>query len=91
LRGLVMTMYDTRTTLSRQVVEEVHRHFPGRVFKTIIPRSVRLSEAPSFGEPGVFYAPRSTGALAYRVLTWELLRGDGYEPDWTPPTQTSED
>ncbi len=86
LRGVVMTMYDSRTTLSRQVAEEIRKHFPGQVFNVIIPRSVRLSEAPSFGEPGVFYAPRSTGALAYRILTWELLRGDGYELDWSPPT-----
>jgi chromosome partitioning protein len=91
LRGVVVTMYDSRTTLSRQVTEEIRKHFPDRVFNVIIPRSVRLSEAPSFGEPGIFYAPRSTGALAYRVLTWELLRGDGYEPDWTPPARTAEE
>jgi chromosome partitioning protein len=77
LRGLVMTMYDVRTTLSRQVVEEVRRHFPGRVFGTIIPRSVRLSEAPSYGESIISYAPRSAGALAYASLTRELLVGDG--------------
>jgi len=77
LRGLVMTMYDARTTLSRQVVEEVRRHFPGRVFQTIIPRSVRLSEAPSYGEPITSYAPRSAGALAYAALARELLVGDG--------------
>jgi len=77
LRGLVMTMYDARTTLSRQVVEEVQRHFPGRVFDAIIPRSVRLSEAPSYGEPIISYAPRSAGALAYAALTRELLVGDG--------------
>jgi chromosome partitioning protein len=77
LRGLVMTMYDARTTLSRQVVEEVRRHFPGRVFDTIIPRSVRLSEAPSYGEPITSYAPRSAGALAYAALARELLVGDG--------------
>jgi len=76
LRGLVMTMYDTRTTLSRQVVEEVRRHFPGRVFRTIIPRNVRLSEAPSYGEPILSYAPRSAGALAYAALARELLVGD---------------
>jgi len=91
VRGVVMTMFDSRTTLSRQVAEEIRKHFADRVFNIIIPRSVRLSEAPSFGEPGVFYAPRSTGALAYRVLTRELLRGDGYEPDWTPPASSSED
>ena len=77
LRGLVMTMYDARTTLSRQVVEEVQQHFPGRVFNTIIPRSVRLSEAPSYGEPIMSYAPQSAGALAYEALTLELLAGDG--------------
>jgi len=77
LRGLVMTMFDTRTTLSRQVVEEVQRHFPGRVFRAIIPRSVRLSEAPSYGEPIITYAPRSAGALAYAALARELLVGDG--------------
>lgn len=77
LRGLVMTMYDARTTLSRQVVEEVRRHFPGRVFDSIIPRSVRLSEAPSYGEPILSYAARSAGALAYAALAKELLVGDG--------------
>ena len=77
LRGLVMTMYDARTTLSRQVVEEVRRYFPGRVFKAIVPRSVRLSEAPSYGEPIISYAPRSAGSLAYAALTRELLIGDG--------------
>ncbi len=77
LRGLVMTMYDARTALARQVVEEVHRHFPNRVFNTLIPRSVRLSEAPSYGEAIVSYAPSSAGALAYAALTRELLVGDG--------------
>jgi len=85
LRGLVMTMYDRRTTLSRQVAAEVQRHFSSQVFSVMIPRSVRLSEAPSYGEPGIFFAPRSQGALAYRTLTWELLRGDGHEVDWSPP------
>lgn len=76
LRGLVMTMYDGRTTLARQVIEEVRRHFPRRVFNTIVPRNVRLSEAPSYGEPIISYAPRSAGALAYAALTQELLVGD---------------
>jgi chromosome partitioning protein len=62
------------------MVEEVHRHFPGRVFNAIIPRSVRLSEAPSFGEPIVSYAPASAGALAYAALAQELLAGDGRRP-----------
>jgi len=68
-----MTMYDVRTNLARQVVEEVRGHFPEKVFRTIIPRSVRLSEAPSYGEPISIYAPRSAGALAYEALTREIL------------------
>jgi len=80
VRGLVMTMYDSRITLARQVVEEVQRHFPGRVFNAVIPRSVRLSEAPSYGQPITSYAPGSAGALAYAALTRELLAGDGRLP-----------
>lgn len=76
LRGLVMTMYDARTNLSQQVVDEVRRHFQKRVFEAIIPRSVRLSEAPSFGVPINLHAPRSSGAEAYEALATELLRGD---------------
>ena len=59
IRGLIMTMYDSRTNLSRQVVEEVRRHFPGKVFRSIIPRNVRLSEAPSYGQPINIYSPTS--------------------------------
>jgi chromosome partitioning protein len=77
VRGMLMTMYDSRTNLSRQVVEEVRSHFPGKVFRTIIPRNVRLSEAPSYGQPIHVYAPTSPGALAYQVLTSELMHGDG--------------
>ncbi len=84
LRGLVMTMADARTTLSKEVVNEVKRHYADQVFDTIIPRSVRLSEAPSYGEPGVLYAPRSSGAVAYLSLTRELLIGDGCEVGWEP-------
>lgn len=76
VRGVVLTMYDGRTNLSRQVVEEVRSHFPGQVFRSIIPRNVRLSEAPSFGQPINLYAPNSPGALAYQLLTTELLQGD---------------
>jgi len=75
--GLVLTMYDPRTTLSRQVVQDVRRHFKGFVFKTVIPRSVRLSEAPSYGEPINIYAPKSHGALAYRALAEEILARAG--------------
>lgn len=76
LRGLVMTMFDARTSLARQVVAEVQRYFPGRVFKTIIPRNVRLSEAPSYGQAIVSYAPSSAGARAYASLARELLVKD---------------
>ncbi len=81
LRGLVMTMYDARTNLSQQVVAEVRRHFRKRVFDAIIPRSVRLSEAPSYGVPINVHAPRTTGAKAYDALARELLIGDGRLPD----------
>ncbi len=80
LRGLVMTMFDSRTHLSQQVVGEVRRYFGDRVFRTVIPRNVRLSEAPSHGLPVMAYAPRSPGDLAYRALAWELLSGDGRAP-----------
>ena len=76
IRGLVMTMYDSRTNLSRQVVEEVRSYFPGKVFRTIVPRNVRLSEAPSYGQPINIYAPNSPGAIAYKVLAAELIKGD---------------
>ncbi|MFQ5398240.1 MAG: ParA family protein [Anaerolineae bacterium] len=76
IRGLIMTMYDSRTNLSRQVVEEVRSYFPGKVFKTIVPRNVRLSEAPSYGQPINIYAPNSPGAIAYKVLAAELIKGD---------------
>jgi chromosome partitioning protein len=73
---MVMTMFDGRTNLSRQVAEEVRRYFGDRTFRAVIPRSVRLSEAPSYGQPVSTYAPRSAGALAYAALARELLAGD---------------
>jgi chromosome partitioning protein len=74
LLGMLMTMYDPRTRLSSQVVEEVRRHFPEQTFDTVIPRSVRLSEAPSFGKPVLEYEPTSRGATAYADLAQELIR-----------------
>lgn len=71
--GVVLTMYDARTRLSQEVAEEVKRFFPELVFNTIVPRNVRLSEAPSFGETIFTYSPESAGALAYSTLTEELL------------------
>jgi chromosome partitioning protein len=77
LRGVVMTMFDGRANLSGQVVEEVRSHFPGKVFASVIPRSIRLAEAPSHGIPISVYAPSSMGAIAYRELAEEILRSDG--------------
>ena len=77
VRGVVLTMFDPRTKLSTDVVKEVKRHFPDRVFKSVIPRSVRLAEAPSYGLPISEYAPSSMGAEAYDALARELLKGDG--------------
>ncbi|MGH2529183.1 MAG: AAA family ATPase [Actinomycetota bacterium] len=73
LSGIVMTMFDPRTKLSEQVVEEVRRYFGDRVYDTIIPRTVRLSEAPGFGQPITVYDPRSTGAKRYRELAGEVI------------------
>jgi chromosome partitioning protein len=77
IRGLVMTMYDGRTRLALDVVEEVRRYFPDQVFEALIPRSIRLAEAPSHGQPISMYAPGTTGAEAYKNLARELLEGDG--------------
>jgi chromosome partitioning protein len=71
--GIVMTMYDSRTNLSAQVVQEVRTHFPDEVFDTLIPRSVRLSEAPSYGLTVLEYDPNSRGAMAYAALARELV------------------
>ncbi|MCK4832183.1 MAG: ParA family protein [Anaerolineales bacterium] len=76
IRGLLLTMYDRRTKLSQQVASQVRRHFGSLVFQTVVPRSIRLGEAPSFGEPILHYSPDSTGAVAYRELGAEVLRGD---------------
>lgn len=76
IRGVVLTMYDPRTNLSGDVVKEVRRYFPNQVFEAIIPRSVRLAEAPSYGIPISLYDPNSTGGLAYRELTKELMASD---------------
>ncbi len=73
LTGIVMTMFDPRTKLSEQVVQEVRRYFGDRVYQTIIPRTVRLSEAPGFGQPITIYDPRSRGAQCYRDLAQEVV------------------
>src|SRR4030043_573115 len=77
VRGVILTMFDVRTKLSAEVDREINRHFPDQVFTTIIPRSVRLAEAPSYGQPISVYAPGSNGAMAYSNLAREILIGDG--------------
>ena len=72
LLGIVMTMFDVRTRLSQQVVSEVRQHFGDSVFDTVIPRSTRLAEAPSFGKPIIYYDKYSAGAAAYEVLAQEV-------------------
>lgn len=81
IRGLLMTMYDGRTNLAKDVVEEVRHHFAEKVFETIIPRTVRLAEAPSHGVPISVYSPNSSGGLAYELLADEILKGDKIEPE----------
>jgi chromosome partitioning protein len=73
IEGVLLTMYDSRLNLSQQVAEEARKFFSERVYRTMIPRNVRLSEAPSFGKPIVLYDPHSTGAESYRDLAREVL------------------
>jgi chromosome partitioning protein len=73
VKGLLMTMYDARTSLAQQVVDEVRDHFPKQTFHTVVPRSVRLSEAPSYGEPILDFSPNSPGGLAYQALAHEIV------------------
>ena len=74
IEGAVLTMYDIRTNLSNQVVKEVKRYFDDKVYKTVIPRNVRLSEAPSFGMPISIFDPKSKGAKSYEKLAREFLK-----------------
>ena len=73
LAGLLKTMYDNRTVLARQVATELDRHFGSKVFRTVIPRNVRLAEAPSYGVPVIMHDPSCTGAQSYRALAREFL------------------
>lgn len=76
IEGAVLTMYDARTNLSNQVVKEVNKYFENKVYKTVIPRNVKLSEAPSFGMPITVYDPRSKGARCYEKLTKEIIKAN---------------
>ena len=73
IQGILLTMFDTRNSLSHQVSEEVRQHFPDRVYRTVIPRNVRISEAPSHGLPVMLYDPTSKGAQAYMDLAREII------------------
>src|SRR5213594_1401127 len=72
--GIVLTMFDGRTSLALQIRDEVHRYFPGDLFETVVPRNIRLSEAPSHGRPVMLHDVRSSGAIAHLELTKEVLR-----------------
>ncbi len=80
IEGVLFTMYDNRSNLTRQVREEVEKHFAGKTYRTFIPRNVRLAEAPGFGKPGVIYDSQSVGARAYKVLADEFLQINGVRP-----------
>jgi chromosome partitioning protein len=72
---IILTMYDARTRLAEQVVEDVREHFGDRVCRNVVPRTVRLSEAPSYGQPITVFDPSSRGAIAYRELAKEVSGG----------------
>ena len=101
MEGVVFTMYDGRTNLSLQVVENVRAHVEEHVFKTLIPRNIRLAEAPSFGQPITLYEPKSAGAVAYRMLAREVIdrneeaetpasEGEATTPETEAPQQTEQ-
>ncbi|OGK96607.1 MAG: hypothetical protein A3E31_15405 [Candidatus Rokubacteria bacterium RIFCSPHIGHO2_12_FULL_73_22] len=73
VEGIILTMFDGRTSLALQIRDEVHRYFPGQIFDAVIPRNVRLTEAPSYGKPVMLHDLRSSGSLAYLDLTREVL------------------
>lgn len=91
IEGILFTMYDSRSNLTRQVREEVEKHFSNKTFRTWIPRNVKLAEAPGFGRPGVLYDSQSVGARAYKLLADEFLQNNGIRPsDAAPQPQPQE-
>ena len=79
IEGVLVTMYDSRLNLTLQVVDEVKKFFPGKVFSSVVPRNVRISEAPSYGKPIRYYDPHSKGALAYDDLASEIIKNNSRE------------
>ncbi|MBM3212568.1 ParA family protein, partial [Candidatus Poribacteria bacterium] len=76
IEGILLTMQDKRVKLSEQVISEVRQFFQGQVYNTIIPRNIRLSEAPSFGKPIILYDANSSGAMAYMELSKEIIKNE---------------
>lgn len=89
IEGFLLTMADARTNLSQQVAGEVRSYFKDKVYETVIPRNVRLSEAPGFGKPVLDYDPHSAGAESYRALAAEFLRHQNHTPPSGPPAPRS--
>jgi chromosome partitioning protein len=87
IEGVLLTMFDTRLNLSQQVADEARKFFADRVYQTVIPRNVRLSEAPSFGKPIIHYDAQSTGAESYRALAEEVLQPRATTPEPPPEVQ----
>ncbi len=84
--GLLRTMFDPRNNLANEVSQQLVDHFEGKVYRTIIPRNIRLAEAPSFGLPVLYHDRQSRGALAYLALAGEVLRREGHQPSLTRAT-----
>jgi chromosome partitioning protein len=87
IEGILFTMYDSRSNLTKQVREEVEKHFASKTFRNWIPRNIRLAEAPGFGKPGVIYDPHSVGARAYKLLADEFLQNNNVRPYQTPAAE----
>ena len=88
LEGILMTMFDARTNLSQQVAEDVRKHFGEKVYQTVIPRTVRLSEAPSFGKPIIAYDPHGAAATAYRNFACEVAQRSASQRAITQQAET---
>ncbi len=84
IEGILFTMYDGRSNLTRQVREEVEKHFGNKAFRNWIPRNIRLAEAPGFGKPGVIYDPQSVGSRAYKLLADEFLQNNNVRTYQSP-------
>ena len=84
--GLLRTMFDPRNNLANEVSDQLMRHFDEKVYRTIIPRNIRLAEAPSFGVPVLYHDRHSRGALAYLALAGEVLRREGHQPSLSRAT-----